>query len=85
MKYNHSDTAVPLFLIATAVDEGIRTHSHAYRIWYKCQVKEQNIPATGMTQRGFDRAQWTLSANDIPGSAEIQKRPDREGNTGEMS
>ncbi len=87
-KYKHSDTAVPLFLIATAVAEGIRkrggklyrisvvrTHSHAYRIRYKCRVKEACAPRIDPARREQDREQWTLSAYGVADPSEIRTTP----------
>lgn len=69
------DPEVPLFLIATAVAEGVRkrggklfrisvvrTHSHAYRIKYKCRLKGE--PEAGMVAelRETDGEEWNLPA-----------------------
>ena len=69
------DPEVPLFLIATAVAEGVRkrggklfrisvvrTHSHAYRIKYKCRLKGE--PEAGMVAELRETAgeEWTLPA-----------------------
>lgn len=90
-KPNHYDPIVPLFLIPTVVAEGIRkrggklyrisvvrTHSHAYRIKYKCRVKEACIPMIEPARRNPDREQWTLSAYGVQDTSEIRTTPDNE-------
>ena len=87
-KPNRYDPVVPLFLIPTVVAEGIRkrggklyrisvvrTHSHAYRIKYKCRVKEACVPITGPDRQNPDREQWTLSAYGVPDTGEIRTIP----------
>jgi hypothetical protein len=74
------DPEVPLFLIATAVAEGVRkrggklfrisvvrTHSHAYRIKYKCRVKGEPEPGMVEELRETVREQWTFPAGTAPG------------------
>ncbi len=87
---NRSDPVVPLFLIATAVADGIRkrggklyrisvvrTHSHAYRIKYKCRMKGEPEPLFVSEWREMPGEQWTfttLRAQD-PGSQNLPLKP----------
>ncbi|PKL70660.1 MAG: hypothetical protein CVV30_04745 [Methanomicrobiales archaeon HGW-Methanomicrobiales-1] len=79
-----NDPIVPLFLIATAVADGVRkrggklyrisvvrTHSHAYRIKYKCRMKGEPEPLFVSEWREMPGEQWTfttLAAQDTAGS-----------------
>ena len=69
------DPEVPVFLIATAVAEGVRkhggklfrisvarTHSHAYRIKYKCRVKGEPEPGMAAELRETVGEQWLFPA-----------------------
>jgi len=82
------DPVVPLFLIATAVADGIRkrggklyrisvvrTHSHAYRIKYKCRVKGEPEPGFISEWRETAGEQWTFTTNSIRAPADAGKQP----------
>ncbi|MFA6225959.1 MAG: hypothetical protein WC620_07260 [Methanoregula sp.] len=81
------DPEVPLFLIATAVADGVRkrggklfrisivrTHSHAYRIKFKCRVKEAGIPTIGPSITDLEAKKWTFSAGERDDPAGLRER-----------